>query len=137
MTTPETLSWLRALALWLVIIGVEIVHGAARLRWLVPAVGWERSNQIGVPVGAALVLVVATLGARWLGLRSTRSLLAVGALWVAMLLAFEFSFGPLVLGQSVESIVASFLPWRGGWMAFGLVAMLLAPWIGARWRGLR
>jgi hypothetical protein len=127
----------RTAAIWLVIIGVEIVHGIVRGLWLVPLVGWQRSNQIGVFTGSLLFLLVALALARWLGVRQAGRLFAVGALWVALTLIFEFTFGPLVLGLPVSAVAAEFDLAAGGLMPIGLAFLLLTPWLAARLRGLR
>lgn len=46
---------LRALAVWLIIIFAETLHGILRGLFLVPAVGEIRANQIGMPVGALII----------------------------------------------------------------------------------
>ena len=49
----------RCLAIWLLIISAEILHGILRAILLVPLVGEFRSNQIGVFTGSAIILVIA------------------------------------------------------------------------------
>jgi len=83
----------RALAVWVVLIAAEILHGIARAVLLVPHVGQFRSNQIGVFTGSLIILVIALLFVRWIGASRTAQLLAVGALWLGLTLAFEFLFG--------------------------------------------
>ena len=46
----------RAVAVWLVIILAEILHGIARGLLLVPLVGEFRSSQIGVFTGSLIIL---------------------------------------------------------------------------------
>ena len=57
-TKEGTLSGIvvRALAVWLVLICAEILHGIARGIFLVPHVGEFRSNQIGVLTGSIIIL---------------------------------------------------------------------------------
>jgi hypothetical protein len=50
---------LRALLVWLVIIGVETVHGILRTLVLLPAVGDFRARQISVLTGSVLIFGVA------------------------------------------------------------------------------
>jgi hypothetical protein len=61
------MSWLRALAAWL--------------------------------LGSLIIFVVAWLTIRWVGARTLGQQLAVGAAWVALMVAFEFALGT-VLGYS-------------------------------------
>ena len=51
--------FLRSLAVWLILIAVEILHGIARGIFLVPHVGQFRSNQIGLFTGSLTILGIA------------------------------------------------------------------------------
>lgn len=83
----------RALAIWLILIVAEILHGIAHAAFLVPYVGKFRSNQIGVFTGSAIVLVIALLFVRWIGASRPSQLLMVGLVWLGLTVAFEILFG--------------------------------------------
>ena len=87
---PQPTRLARAFAVWLVLIVAEILHGIARGIFLVPHVGEFRSNQIGVFTGSIIILVIALVFVRWIGVSRTTDLLAVGVLWLILTLAFEF-----------------------------------------------
>jgi hypothetical protein len=123
----------RALVVWVLIIAAESVHGVLRGLFLVPVVGDLPARQIGVLVGSAIILAIAWLVSRWLGARSLREQLAVGALWVALTVCFEFALGR-VLGFATDRIVEDYDPSRGGFMLLGLAVMLIAPALAARLR---
>jgi len=123
---------LRALVTWLLIIATEIAHGTLRLLYLVPFVGEHRASQIGVVLGSALVLAIAWLTRRWRAGASAPALLGIGALWVALTVAFEFLFGYYVAGYSLAHLARDFNPLAGRWMVFGLLVMLFAPRIARR-----
>ena len=80
-TTRLTIAT-RAIAVWLVLIVAEILHGITRGIFLVPHVGEFRSNQIGVFTGSVIILVIALIFVRWIGASRTSDLLAVGGLWL-------------------------------------------------------
>jgi hypothetical protein len=84
---------LRALAVWLILIAAEIVHGIARAIFLVPWVGEFRSNQIGVFTGSLIILAVALVFVRWIGASRSSRLLGIGIIWAVLTLAFEILFG--------------------------------------------
>ncbi len=125
----------RALVVWLVIIAAETVHGVLRQLFLTPRIGDLPARQVGVLSGSLLIFAIAWLFCRWLGARSLRAQLAVGFVWVALTAAFELGLGAL-LGFSLDRIVADYDIARGGYMAFGLLFMLLAPVLAARARGV-
>lgn len=127
------MPWTRALALWLLLMAVEVLHGTLRVLWIVPWLGDLRARQIGVVVGSALILLVTTALAGWLRPWRTRTLLGVGTLWMGLTLAFEVALGR-ALGYPWSRIAADYDPRRGGLMTLGLAVLLLSPWLAARAR---
>jgi hypothetical protein len=123
----------RALVVWLVIIAAETVHGVLRELFLKPLVGDLRARQIGVAVGSLIVFAIALAFSRWLGAQSVHRQLRVGLLWVVLTLAFEAGLG-MLLGLPAERLLADYDFTAGGFMALGLAAMLLSPWLAARIR---
>ena len=132
MSRHAFLLGLRALAVWLVLISVEIVHGTLRTLWLAPHVGDFRSRQIGVFTGSILILVVAYLFARWLHADSTKSLLLIGLTWLALTVCFELGVGRLF--RSWEDLMSDYDILHGGLLPLGLIVLALSPWISARLR---
>lgn len=130
--TPA-MPWLRALAVWLVIIVVESVHGTLRQLLLVPVMGDFRARQVSVATGSLLIFVVAWLFIRWMGASSRRALLGVGLLWVLLTVAFEITLGRL-LGFEWSRLLEDYDLPHGGLMGLGLLAMLLTPLLAARLR---
>jgi hypothetical protein len=102
-------------------------------RWRTQA-GEFRSNQIGVFTGSAIILVIACLTIRWIGATQRSELLTVGAIWLALTVAFEVLFGRFVVGLSWERIVADYNLLRGGLMPLDLLFLLFAPMIAGRLR---
>lgn len=125
----------RALAIWLVLICAEMLHGIARGIFLVPHVGEFRSNQIGVFTGSIIILVIALAFVRWIGASRTTDLLAVGLLWLILTLAFEIGFGRFVVGASWERLAADYDVLEGGLLPFGMIVLLLSPLIAGKLRG--
>lgn len=110
---------MRALVIWLVLIGVEFVHGILRAIFLVPVVGDFLARQVGVFIGSALILVVAYLFVGWLRAPDTKSLMLVGVLWLVLTVAFEFSFGHFVFGRSWDSVTEDYDVPQGGLFRWG------------------
>jgi hypothetical protein len=124
----------RALAIWLVLICAEVLHGIARAILLVPYVGEFRSNQIGVFTGSIIILVIALVFVRWIGATRPAQLLMVGLLWLGLTVAFEVAFGRLVMGLSWERLAADYNVLEGGLLPFGMLVLLLSPLIAGKVR---
>ena len=80
---------LRALLVWLVIIGVETVHGILRTLVLLPAVGDFRARQISVFTGSVLIFGVAYVFIEWIQAKNRKELIVVGLMWVLLTVIFE------------------------------------------------
>jgi hypothetical protein len=117
----------------MLIILAETLHGLAREIFIAPVLGDLRARQVGVFIGCVLILLIAWPTARWVGARTTRTQLWVGAYWVALTLAFEFALGR-ALGASWERIFEDYNPARGGFMMLGMVFLFLSPMLAARLR---
>jgi hypothetical protein len=128
------MSWLRALAAWLLIVVAETVHGSLRQLFIAPAIGDLPARQVGVLVGSLIIFVIAWLTVRWIGARTLGQQLAVGAAWVVLVVAFEFSLGT-ALGYSRARLLEDYDFAAGGYMGLGLLFLLLAPFLAARARG--
>jgi hypothetical protein len=125
------MNWWRAIAIWLLILAAESTNGTIRRIWLVPTLGEHTSHQIGVLIASALILFIAWLTARWLDARTFKAQLQVGALWVVLMLAFEFGVG-LAMGNSMQRMLIEYDLLRGGLMGLGFLVLLFAPTFGAR-----
>jgi hypothetical protein len=126
----------RGLAIWLLIILAETIHGMLRELILVPRIGAEASSRIGWPLGLVLVYLIAILSARWIGLSATTALLHLGLVWAGLTFLFEIVVG-LARSYDAARILAELNPAQGGLMGVGLIVMALAPLLAARLRGLR
>jgi len=123
----------RALAVWLMIAVTESIHGILRELLMAPMLGDALARRIAFFVACALIVFIAWLTAPWLEATSRRQQLWVGALWMALMFAFEVGLGR-AQDMGWDRILAEYDVRRGGLMAFGMLLLLLAPMIGA---GLR
>lgn len=124
--------WLRAFAVWLVLIAMEILHGILRSIVLVPLVGDFRARQVGVFTGSLLNLGIACLFIRWIGVRTDRARVGIGVGWVGLTVIFEVAFGRLVTRASWKRLRADYDLARGGLLPLGLMALAGSPLVAAR-----
>jgi hypothetical protein len=129
-------QWIRAIIVWLLLMGAEVIHGTIRTLLLAPVVGDFRSRQIGVFTGSIIILAVVFLSIGWIGAKG-KALIAVGVLWLVLTLMFEISLGHFVFGYPWERVVADFNVPKRGLLPIGLLIMAFSPVIAARIRKLR
>jgi hypothetical protein len=127
---------LRAVAVWLLIILIESIHGIFRTLLLAPWMGDFPARQFGVFTGSLLILTAAYLSIRWLRAETTGALIAVGFTWLVLTVLFEVGLGRFVLHLSWERIVSDYDIRHGRLMLFGLLILTLSPLIAAKMRGL-
>lgn len=72
------MPWRRAIAVWLALIGAEIVHGIVRSLSLMPRVGDKRVRQIGVVSGSLVNRGITHLFIPWIGARTTWAPVGIG-----------------------------------------------------------
>ena len=126
-----------SLVAWLVLLLAMMVNGTLRVLVLEPRLGGDLARQIASVSGMAIVLLLATFFVGRLVDVGGRALFGVGALWLALTMAFEFLFGHYVSGASWESLLADYDLSRGRLWPLVLVTVLLAPWLVSRERGRR
>jgi hypothetical protein len=117
----------------MLMVVAESIHGTLRRLFIAPVIGDMRARQAGVVVGSALILLISWLTARWLGAKTLRDQLQVGALWLVLMVIFEFSLGR-ALGYTRERMLSDYNLAQGGLMGFGLIFLLFAPALGAKLR---
>jgi hypothetical protein len=126
----------KTLAVWMVLLIAEFVHGTLRVLFLVPRVGDFASRQIGVFTGSLIMGVLVYFLAPWFGHLKTRALLAVGFAWVVLTLFCEFSMGILLFHFPVSGILEDFNVAKGGIVPLFLVFLFFSPLFAARLRHL-
>jgi hypothetical protein len=128
---------LRGLAVWLLLLVVETIHGGFRRLVLEPWMGDLPARRLSVFTGSVLILVVAYLFIEWIEARTTRQLAVVGIIWVLLTLAFEIGIGRFVLSYSWERVLSDFNLVKGGLLGLGLLIMGFAPGIASRLRRVK
>lgn len=132
----ETGKVLRSLAVWLLIIVAESIHGTLRTLFLEPVLGGPAARRLSVFTGVLLIFAVTYLCIKWIGESRSKGLIAIGLGWVFLTVIFEIALGRLVLGLTWERLLADYDITNGGLMGIGLILMALVPLATARLRGI-
>jgi len=126
----------RYLLAWLPMILIAEANGALREAWLVPRFGEHAARQLSTLLLVALLAIyVGTVTRTW-PILSGRQAIAVGALWLALTLAFEFALGRFVSGLSWREMIAEYDLTAGRLWALVPLWVAVAPYVFFRvWRG--
>jgi hypothetical protein len=126
--------WWRALLIWVVIAGAEVVHGILRVKLLNPRVGDRRARQMAVGTGVLLNFFITWVTLPWVlagSVAGTGELLTMGGLWTGLMLVFDVGFGRWVFRFTWERIGRDFDLRRGGLLGLGMLLLGLSPWLAA------
>lgn len=124
--------YLRALAVWLLILLFAVLNGAFRESVLIPQLGNPAAQITSGVLLVACILVLSFLLVRRIGARSRRELMSIGAFWLVLTLAFEFGYGRFGQGKSWHELLAAYTFRDGNMWPIIMLATLLAPWLVGR-----
>lgn len=127
--------WLWAVLAWLGFAVLAVACGALRVKLVQPLVGEGVAHVLGTLAVCALFLWLIVRFTAWLDVRDTARLLALGAFWTVLTIAFEFGFGHWVAGHSWERLLADYNVAAGRIWVLVLLTMLLGPLVSGRLRG--
>jgi len=115
----------RYLLAWFPMILIAVANGALRAAWLVPRLGEHAARQVSTLLLIALfALYIGYVARRW-PIASSGEALAVGGLWLALTLVFEFGIGRFVSGLSWQQMIAEYD------LAAGRLWALVPLWVAA------
>ncbi len=127
---------LRALAVWLLLLFLAVLNGGVRDTWLSPRLGETVGRAVSTLSLSGLILFATWMTIGWIRPTTVGDALGVGALWLALTLAFEFIGGHYGFGKSWSELLADYDLRRGRIWLVVLLVTLLAPLWTARLRGL-
>ena len=126
----------QAVVIWFAILVVAIANGAARVDLLIPWFGEELGHVLSTLSLCLLIFAVTWASIAWIGVSSRNDALRIGALWLAMTVAFEFLGGHYLFGTPWPQLLADYNIVRGRIWVLVLVTTAVAPLLAAYARGL-
>jgi len=124
---------LKVLIIWLSILALAIANGLFREAVLLPAFGIPAAFVLSGLLLSALIIGMAWASLPWLRLHRPGQFWLVGFGWLALTLAFEFSFG-LAQGKSWPVMLEAYTFKDGNLWPLVLVVTACAPFIAAKMR---
>jgi hypothetical protein len=126
--------WLKALALWLLILVLAVANGFVREAVLVPALGRFAGLVTSGIVLSLLILMVALLAAPWYGRREAGNYWQIGAAWLVLTVSFEFGMGRLIQHKPWQELLQAYTVSGGNIWPAVLLMVLVAPRLAAWFR---
>ncbi len=119
----------RYLLAWLPMVVIAVANGVLRETTYGKRLPELRAHQVSTLVALVLFgLYIWGLSLLW-PLRSAGHAAAVGAAWVVLTVAFEFSFGRWVAGHTWRRLLADYNLLAGRVWVLVLVWIGIAPWV--------
>ncbi len=118
---------LRALAVWCGILAAAVVNGVVRESLLIPLLGSPPGLVLSGLLLSLVIFVVSLLAIRWIGVANASQALAVGLLWLAATLAFEFGLGAGLQHKTIAELMAAYTFEGGNLWPVVLLATALSP----------
>lgn len=131
------MAWLKALALWSLILVLAILNGALRETSLLPLWGAPVAPIVSGVILCGCILGVAFVGAPWYGNLSKANIWLIGAFWLLLTLLFEFGFGRVVQQRSWAELLEAYTFSGGNLWPIVLVVAFMAPWLADSVRAAR
>lgn len=123
----------KALIIWLGILPLAIANGLFREAMLLPTFGTPSAFVLSGLLLSALIIGVAWVSLPWFRLRRSGQFWLAGFGWLALTLAFEFSFG-LAQGESWSMMFEPYTFKDGNLWPVVLAVIACAPFIAAKMR---
>ena len=120
---------------WLLILPAMVLNGIVREAVLVDAAGRGLADVASAFLGIVIILLITRPFLRRMPDPTTRALARVSAVWLILTVTFEFLFGHYVDGKSWSELGANYALWEGKLWPIVLAALVLSPFIWARWAG--
>lgn len=119
----------RVFSLCLALASAEMLHGIARIRYLIPRVGKRRAQKISIVTGTLLAFAVCCLFIPAMRLSTHFSAIALGAFLAVFMASFDIAVGRFLMKRRWAIIAEDFDPRKGNYLIFGLVALVAMPYV--------
>ena len=127
---------IRALVVWVGLLGLAIVNGGVREALIIPRTGELAGQAISTISLCVLILALAWLTIGWVQPASASEAWKIGTLWVVLVLAFEFLAGHYLFGTPWSELLADYNVMRGRIWPLVLVTTFVAPYLAGRVRAM-
>jgi hypothetical protein len=108
---------------------VETLHGIARTIFVVPKIGNKRAKQYSVISGTVLAFAVCYIMVPWLNINVDYQLILIGLVLTVFMASFDIILARFVVKMKWESIINDFNPAKGNYLIFGMILLIIIPYV--------
>jgi hypothetical protein len=131
-----TAALIKGIGIWLIILPAAVVNGLFREKVLTLFIGAALALPLSGIILSVFIFIIIFLLIPFIGESTSRAYLAIGLLWVALTLSFEYLFGYFVMGRSWHEINQVFNVKAGNLFIASVFTCAISPWVVAKIRGL-
>lgn len=128
--------WWKAIVIWFLLMVLAIANGTVRVKVIIPYTGLTAGLAISTVMLCALILLATWLSIRWLGPNDAVQAWAIGLLWLAMTLGFEFGAGHFLFKKPWSELLVDYDITQGRIWVLVPIVTTMAPWLMSKARGL-
>lgn len=128
--------WIKIFCLCLLLASVETLHGIARTIFVVPKIGNKRAKQYSVISGTLLAFAVCYIMVPWLDINVEYQLLLVGIVLAVFMASFDIILARFVVKLKWKIIINDFNPVKGNYLIFGLIVLIIIPYVVMKLKSL-
>jgi len=114
---------------WLLMPIIGIINGIIRQYGYKQALGELRAHQVSTVTGIILFGLYIWVLTRWWKIQSSAQAIAIGVMWLALTVAFEFLFGHYVMKHPWSRLLHDYNILEGRIWALVLLFVVIAPYI--------
>lgn len=124
--------YIQSFGIWLIFAFLTVLFGAFREIVFIPETGLSANlaRAILLPVAFFYIIRITYLFLKKTTAAYNKSdTIKIGILWFVLTILFEFSFGSLVMGHSIEKLIADYNLLEGKTWSLFLLCVLIAPYL--------
>ena len=118
---------LKAILIFFLIALCETANGILRVKVLAKRLGLRRARLVSFGIGSVVVVSLAWVFVPWIDPRTIPESIAIGTLWLLLMVAFDVLVGRLAFHYSWPRILRDFDVRRGNLLSLGMILIWSAP----------
>ncbi|MBF0413905.1 MAG: hypothetical protein HQK70_14510 [Desulfamplus sp.] len=128
--------YIKIISLCIILAGVETLHGITRTIFIAPKIGNKQAKQYSVISGTVLAFVVCYIFVPELDIDVDHQLILLGLTLSGFMAIFDIILAKFVVKQKWQKVMSDFNPAEGNFLLFGLVALVMIPYVVMKLKGL-